>query len=379
MSINDFPTDDQLKAYVTEHLQHFKTAVESVTGDLGQEYFQSVKLRQRGWKVVAGSGVLGFFSLSGFEFSPILAVTLLATAGLGLALGTRMIRSISAKQIREVTTKAHLALLPPIAAAAGVNSIVTIEQRIKNKADFDTAYSKPGENIFESNSRLAKVSQQLFTTYDQDELVERLKQARLLPEIQSQLRRRFVFSTIHAVETSSRTIRFSQLYCSPPAETVGGSGIRILLRKLSRSLFIEIPVSQTFTGTTVVTTEKFSGGTKQKTLVESLKKIGVNVSELEWNDFENLLHVITDNEIEARYILTPDFMESVYLWWQGKNQEIRISFTNNTISILLFGDTVSFGADLADLSDEKIKEHIEAMLIPLVHCLQLANAYDHSR
>jgi hypothetical protein len=184
----------------------------------------------------------------------------------------------------------------------------------------------------------------------------------------------------YKVETESRNINFTQLLSRPFAAGKNASqDLKIFVRNMSKSLFIEVPLSQTFSGTTVVTTEKYSGGTDQDLYIRSLRNIGLNVSELEWNDFENLLHVITDDAVEARYVLTPDFMESVYTWWQEKKQDIRISFTGSSMNILIFGNEVSFGGDLADVSDEEIKRHVEAWLIPLIHCMYLVNAYSDSR
>ncbi len=377
-SIN-FPTDSELRKYIVDHMDHFTSSVKNAVGDLDETYFSSVKTRKKGWRVISVSLFIFFLSFPVIKPLPLLGFTLLTLAIICFAWGVKMVRVGSSKKIHAVISRAHNALLPVIAAAAGVTSITEVQQRKKEKSDFDTVYKKTDENMFQANNRLAKVALQLSTTYDYDELVEKLERSALLAEVHGKVTSLLMLPIIYTVETESKNLTFSQLLSRPFVANDAGQDLRIFTQKMSKSLFIEVPLQQTFSGTTIVTTEKFSGGTNQSLYIQSLRKMDLNVSELESNDFEDLLHVITDDEVEARYILTPDFMESVYLWWQEKKQDIRISFTGTTMNILIFGDQVAFGGNLADISEEEIAHHVEAMLIPLVHSMYLVNAYSESR
>jgi hypothetical protein len=76
-----------------------------------------------------------------------------------------------------------------------------------------------------------------------------------------------------------------------------------------------------------------------------LQSSTIRETTLEWNQFENALHVATDNPREAREILTPDFMSQLYDWWQEQsNQNIRIAFYNNKMAILFPDPMIDFTA-----------------------------------
>jgi len=47
------------------------------------------------------------------------------------------------------------------------------------------------------------------------------------------------------------------------------------------------------------------------------QQFDTNTTLLEWGQFEDLLHVETTNETEARYLLPPDAMENIYHSWSS--------------------------------------------------------------
>jgi hypothetical protein len=188
MASNNFPTDSELKKYISDHLGYFTSAVRNAVGELDDTYFNNVRSRKKGWKIIVSSFFVFFFSFPFIKPFPWLGFTILILSIGCFIWGVKMVRVGDGKKIREVIRKAHLALLPIIAAAAEVKSIFEVKQRKKNKKDFDTAYSKPDENMFQRNDRLAKASFQISTTHDYDELVQKLERSALLAEMQDKIR-----------------------------------------------------------------------------------------------------------------------------------------------------------------------------------------------
>ena len=94
---------------------------------------------------------------------------------------------------------------------------------------------------------------------------------------------------------------------------------------------------------------------------------------LEWNDFDNKLHVATTNEIEARSILTPDFMGELYDWWKERGGNIRVSFLDNRLYVLLPDRNVRIGVSTIGFSEEHLKHYMLTVMRPVWHLKQLMN------
>jgi hypothetical protein len=100
-------------------------------------------------------------------------------------------------------------------------------------------------------------------------------------------------------------------------------------------------------------------------------KRGLRVTELEWNDFEEKLHVLTSNETEARYVLTTNFMEDLYDWWKDRKNKIRISFIDKKMYILFSAPRVRFGFTIKKISDEDIVDYVTSIALPLLPVFHL--------
>lgn len=105
---------------------------------------------------------------------------------------------------------------------------------------------------------------------------------------------------------------------------------RIRNRKQSMMChFVSLDLSKTLTGKTFITAEndRAGYGINAEFLQVFTRNPIAKVTELEWNQFEQKLRIESDNPAEARYILNPAFMESLYDWWKDKPNEIP--FTRN--------------------------------------------------
>lgn len=379
MSSNNFPTDSEVKEYVRNNLDQFMLAVRGVMGELSDDYINNVKIRKRGWNIVGSALFVLFAGFVAINYVFWLGLLLISLAIISLILGIRMISSGVDAKMLEMIKKAHKALLLVIASNIGVKTITLVEQIKKDRKAFNVTANETDQNNFQKFEQLANASLELSTTYEYDELVEKLEKSVLVSEMQGKIKTLLMAPVIYKIEADSKDITFAQIQGRPFIGKTNDRDLQVFVNKMSKSLFIHVPLSQTFSGTTVVTTEKFSDGNEQNYYINALRRTGLNISELEWNDFESLLHVLTNDEVEARYILTPDFMQSLYLWWQEKKQDIRISFTGDTMNILIFGNEVSFGGDLTDVSEEGVRLYVESLMVPLIHSLYLINAYSVSR
>ncbi len=99
-----------------------------------------------------------------------------------------------------------------------------------------------------------------------------------------------------------------------------------------KGLFFNSDINRHFQGETYIKTDKEgflspgAGGTFGTNESRKIFSSTVKKTELEWNDFEKILDVHTNNEQEAREILDPQFMEILYEWWHTHKKPLRLSF-----------------------------------------------------
>lgn len=138
--------------------------------------------------------------------------------------------------------------------------------------------------------------------------------------------------------------------------------------------FVAFELKTTLSHVTFVTTDSdhfgFDGhqpfwSDLEKTPIQS------NMTELEWNDFENKLHVMTSDETEARYVLTPDFMADLYDWWKTKNQKIRIVFMDKRMYMLFPSSNIKIGRTINKLSEHELEQYVRSIATPLLHVFHL--------
>ncbi len=147
-----------------------------------------------------------------------------------------------------------------------------------------------------------------------------------------------------------------------------GSGKNRSVRTIFHGYFVACTLRRPVSGKTFVSTEQ------DKTGFGNLSFFSTNSPQetvLEWNDFENKLHVATTNEVEARYILTPDFMSDLYDWWQGQTGNIRLSFINDQMYILYPDAKVRIGKTIKNLDEIALNEHLLTIARPLMHVVHL--------
>ena len=154
-------------------------------------------------------------------------------------------------------------------------------------------------------------------------------------------------------------------------EHVTGSGKNQSVKQIFHGYFARCKLGKELTGKTFVSTEGDTNGFGQ---VSFWNKGNAGIPKetiLEWNDFENMLHVATTNETEARYVLTPDFMQDLYDWWKEHKTNIRVSFIKDSLYILFPDEQVRINTTVNNLTEERLVEYVYTIARPLWHILRL--------
>jgi len=155
-----------------------------------------------------------------------------------------------------------------------------------------------------------------------------------------------------------------------------GSGKHRRVVTVFHGLFAEYTLTKTLTGTTFISTEGDERGFGHRDFWGRITgKSKVEESELEWNDFENDLHVATSDGTEARYILTPDLMQELHAWWNESKRNIRIVFRENKMCMLFPDSKIKVSSFVAtNLVDQK--DYAMTIIVPLWHILRLLEDID---
>ncbi len=130
----------------------------------------------------------------------------------------------------------------------------------------------------------------------------------------------------------------------------------------------EVNLPKSLTGEVYISTE---GDTFAESSIDWWNNSDIQKTTLEWNQFENDLHIATNNPLVTREVLTPDFMVDLHSWWQEDKKPIRIAFKGNKMFIL-FPETsirLGFATDAAEF--EALQEYAMQVAKPIWRILCL--------
>jgi Protein of unknown function (DUF3137) len=174
---------------------------------------------------------------------------------------------------------------------------------------------------------------------------------------------RFAIDTLATIAMGEQTLTWSELSIS----NVTGSGKNRSEKSVFQGYFISAPLTKRLAGKTFIAAE---GDPVNATRTPFWKK-SVTETVLEWNEFEDLLHVATSNETEARYVLTPNFMHELYDWWAKRTEQIRLSFMGDQLYILFPDKKLRFNKTVANLSEQELRDYLLAVATPMLHVVHL--------
>lgn len=137
-------------------------------------------------------------------------------------------------------------------------------------------------------------------------------------------------------------------------------------------LLVKVIMGNPLEGSTYISTEGDKSGFAHKNFMSELFSTSkVRETQLEWNEFEQDLHVATDNEVEARYILTPSFMEDLHRWWSVSRENIRIVFKGNQMTMLLPNTNIKFSTSTTSVDANELNKYALTVIEPLWRTLTL--------
>jgi len=367
----EFPDEATLKAYLQANIGSLTQSVKDSVGSLEAQYIEKLKLRNQGTKRIVGGVFIAsvcfvLFDLNMYpaDWIALVVILLLAVIAAAAALtwsGWKKIRGTSAV-IAAFHSGLNDALYPLVYEIFGLSG-ERISQTKKDAGDDDTATKKARESMWKSSFRLAKISARLSTSPEKDSVLALLDHSELITES----RNRVTVDDMVSATFNGRTLFLSEL--DVKHET--GSGKNRRVKKIFHGYFVSFDLARELTGKTFVSTEGDKKGFGHQSFFSTKKNEGLEVTELEWNDFEKLLHVVTNNPVEARYILTPDFMLDLHTWWSQKKQNIRISFLGNRMYVLFPDKNIRIGRTIKKISEPETLEYLESISVPLLHVLHL--------
>jgi hypothetical protein len=217
--------------------------------------------------------------------------------------------------------------------------------------------------IGQLKKKFAKFAAEHHRSKEAKETLELLRQSELITET-------FNHSTIDNLFTA--TINNQPLYGAElDIKNITGSGKNRHVKNIFKGYFVSYELPHTLDGRTFISTEGDEFGFGHRTFWSAVSESGATETKLEWNDFEELLHVATTDRVEARYILTPKFMSELYDWWKPQNTNIRIAFIGNHLFMLYPDDQVRLDETVDKINEEEIKTYMYTIARPLMHVVRL--------
>lgn len=150
-----------------------------------------------------------------------------------------------------------------------------------------------------------------------------------------------------------------------------GAGKSRQVKKIFKGFFVSYELPNTLDGKTFVSTEGDEHGFGHRTFWNAVNESGAAETTLEWNAFEELLHVATTDRVEARYILTPSFMNDLYDWWKPKSTNIRISFIKNRFYMIFPDHQARLNESVDKIDEKEVREYMLTLATPLLHIVRL--------
>jgi len=368
-SKQQFPDETTLRNHIQSNIDSFVQQTKTAVGPLEAQYKEKSKQQKQGIILI----VLAFLVL--FVVMPALSSFFEATAGLAIfswvfllscLFGAGALGWLAWKKLQGTTAAIqafHTALnnfLYPLAFEMFDLKAIRTNQTIKQNKDPE----KPAnENFLAKLTSWAKAAQQSYSSPEEDAVMALLDHSELITEP----RNRVTIDDMVTATYKERTLAFSEL----SVKHVTGSGKNRQTKHIFHGYFVSFELERSLTGKTFVSTEGDKSGFAHQSFFTTKKNEGLEQTELEWNDFEDLLHVVTNDPTEARYILTPDFMLDLHDWWLNQKQNIRLSFLDNKM-YMLFPDTeIRIGKTVKQIDREQMQAYLESIGIPLLHALHL--------
>lgn len=365
-----FPAEEDLKIAVTQRIDEFTVRVREEVGPFEAEYIRKSKLQKLGGVyITVGVGLL-ILPLHLFDADTLrptgsfiyMLLGLMAVGPVCIYLGWRKMKGTRKAIMRfQQAFKATIAPLLFELFALPVNWIAHTVPEIGDKKSADM--TKGELNVFLS-TKLVPVLGKLLQSDEKAHVLSLLDHSELITESRNTM----IVDDMFSVTIGDRSLFVSEL----DAKHVTGSGKNRNVKHIFTGYFVTFDLDTQLEGKTFVSTDGDKNGFGHQSFWKSLtNNAGVKETQLEWNEFESLLHVATTSPSEARYVLPPDFMHDLYEWWKEKKGNIRVSFIQSRMYILFPDKRIRFGRTVARITNKEVAEYLESVSLPLLHVLHL--------
>lgn len=141
-----------------------------------------------------------------------------------------------------------------------------------------------------------------------------------------------------------------------------------------KGIFVVAKLGRSHDAKTYISTEGDRSGFAHRTFwSDVLENSDVKETVLEWNDFEKDLHVASSDGAKAREILTPEFMEDLYEWWNQHKLNVRIAFKGDKMFLLLPEASIKLGTSTTSTKLDSIQRYAWSLARPMWRSLMLVD------
>lgn len=166
-------------------------------------------------------------------------------------------------------------------------------------------------------------------------------------------------------------VQFHELVVTTEQKARRGSGEEVT-SVLFKGLLVVATLPQQHAAETYVTTQNDRSGFANRSFWNDVFESGnVTETELEWNDFEKVFHIASSDAAAAREILSPQFMQDLYDWWNEHQLDIRISFKQDKLYLLIPEKTIKISASTTSRKLSVIKKYAATLARPMWRSLVL--------
>lgn len=372
MSIKDSIKDEAgLETVVEYKIAAITAATRREVGKLEEDYAKFRRYQRIGFLLIAAAFLLPnsavfvlevlFVNLTNFWSTIISISVFLASLMLCSYFGFRFVMSGS-EVIRQFHAKVDTILFGAVFSLFGVKGELIEHTVVVDRKPVDGTGGKISEliDILRGHFRSLRESP------ESEQVLASLTASELITEPYNTTH----IDNVFAVDVSDRRVMVSELHL----EHITNSGRSRQVKQVFKGYFVALPLKKALTGKTFISTEGDTHGFAHRTYWSTLLETETKIKEtkFEWNDFEALLHVATDNNREAREILTPEFMSGLYDWWKNHDKlNIRIAFSGNLMYMLFPDSQIRFEQTVSKVEVNELKEYILTIARPLLHVLHL--------
>jgi hypothetical protein len=172
---------------------------------------------------------------------------------------------------------------------------------------------------------------------------------------------------VFEIDVAGSPMRVAEL----EVKNVDGAGRRKESSQIFKGYFVTYQLPHTCQGKTFISTEGDLYGFAHRTYWNALKGSEYKEVLFKWTEFENLIHVASDNEKETRRRVTAPLMHDLYEWWSEQSANIRISFVGNLIYILFPDEQIRFEETVEEINEKELSAYLKTIAKPLLSVLHL--------